>query len=77
VFDRQEESYQSSVLPAVLPAVAIEAGATRGWYKYVGRNGAVIGIDRFGESASEKVVYAFLGITTDHVVAEAKRVLGR
>ncbi len=77
VFDRQEESYQSSVLPAVLPAVAIEAGATRGWYKYVGRNGGVIGIDRFGESAPEKVVYAFLGITTDHVVAEAKRVLGR
>ncbi len=51
VFDRQDAAYKANVLPAGLPRVAVEAGCTDGWYKYVGLEGRVIGIDRFGESA--------------------------
>ncbi|MDR3495372.1 MAG: transketolase [Ancalomicrobiaceae bacterium] len=75
VFDRQDKAYRASVIPAGIPAVAVEAGVTRGWYKYVGLNGAVVGIDRFGESAPEKDVYPFLGITTAKVVEAAKSVI--
>jgi transketolase len=76
IFDRQDAAYQTAVIPHDIPAVAVEAGATRGWYKYVGRGGAVVGIDRFGESAPEKAVYQLLGITTDKVVEAAKKVAG-
>jgi len=75
VFDRQDAAYQAEVIPHDIPAVAIEAGTTRGWYKYVGRTGAVIGIDRFGESAPEKALYALFGITTAKLVEAAKRVM--
>eukprot|EP01037_Dinobryon_pediforme_P043355 gene43355-54332_t len=75
VFDRQDKAYQASVLPADVPAVAVEAGVTRGWYKYVGRTGAVVGLDRFGESAPEQALYQLFGITTAKVVEAAKRVL--
>ena len=75
VFDRQDKAYQASVLPADVPAVAVEAGVTRGWYKYVGRTGAVVGLDRFGESAPEKVLYELFGITAAKVVEAAKRVM--
>ncbi len=51
VFDRQDAHYRDSVLPPLLPCVAVEAGASDLWHKYVGRTGAVVGIDRFGESA--------------------------
>jgi transketolase len=51
VFDRQDAAYRESVLPRGVPRVAIEAGVTDGWYKYVGLDGVVIGLDRFGESA--------------------------
>ena len=75
VFDRQDAAYQASVLPEGVPAVAVEAGVTRGWYKYVGRTGAVVGLDRFGESAPEKALYELFGITTAKVVEAAKRVI--
>jgi transketolase len=75
IFDRQDAAYRASVLPADLPIVVVEAGVTRGWYKYVGRNGAVIGIDRFGESAPEKALYELFGITTAKVVEAAKSVV--
>ncbi len=72
-FDRQPESYREEVLPASCRArVAIEAGATAGWYKYVGLDGKVIGIDRFGLSAPGAAVMKELGITPDSVVAAAK-----
>ena len=74
-FDRQDKAYKAEVLPAGIPAVAVEAGVTRGWFKYVGLSGAVVGVDRFGESAPEKDVYAYLGITTAHVVEVAKSVI--
>ena len=71
-FERQDESWQRSVLPPHLPVVAVEAGATRGWWRYAGRNGAVIGIDRFGESAPAEQLFAHFGFTAERI-AEAVR----
>ncbi len=69
VFDKQDEAYRESVLPeAVTARVAVEAAVTDGWYKYVGLNGAVIGIDRFGESAPAGELFEHFGFTVDNVV---------
>jgi transketolase len=67
VFDRQDAAWQESVLPGSLPAVAIEAAQPDFWHKYVGRQGAVIGIATFGESAPAKDLYAHFGITAQAV----------
>ena len=75
VFDRQDAGYKASVLPAGLPRVAVEAGTTDGWYKYVGLEGSVIGIDRFGESAPAGELFKYFGITADAVVQAVKSVL--
>ena len=75
LFDRQGASYKASVLPAGLPRVAVEAGSTDGWYKYVGLEGRVIGIDRFGESAPAGELFKYFGITADAVVQAVKSVL--
>ena len=75
VFDRQDAAYRASVLPAGLPRVAVEAGTTDGWYKYVGLEGRVIGIDRFGESAPAGELFKYFGITADAVVQAVKAVL--
>ena len=75
VFDRQDAAYKASVLPAGLPRVAVEAGTTDGWYKYVGLEGRVIGIDRFGESAPAGELFKYFGITADAVVQAVKSVL--
>jgi transketolase len=73
VFDRQDPAYRESVLPkAVRKRVAVEAGITDFWRKYVGLDGAVIGLDRFGASAPAGELYKYFGITTDAVVAAAK-----
>jgi transketolase len=74
VFDRQDAPYRASVLPKGLPRVAIEAGVSDYWRKYVGLEGEVVGIDRFGESAPAGDVYKFLGIDADHVVQAVRRV---
>jgi len=63
VFDRQEQSYRDAVLPPGVPRVAVEAGVSDFWRKYVGLEGAVLGIDRFGESAPGLEVFKFLGFT--------------
>jgi transketolase len=76
LFDTQDAGYKASVLPRGLPRVSVEAGTTRGWERYVGLDGASIGIDRFGASAPGKVVVERLGVTVDNVVAAAKRVIG-
>ena len=69
IFDNQPEDYQESVLPKnITRRVAVEAGATLGWYKYVGTHGKVIGLDRFGASAPYKVLYQEFGITSDAIV---------
>ncbi|MDT7928123.1 transketolase [Tepidimonas sp.] len=72
VFDRQDRAWQDAVLPPDLPAVAVEAAHPDGWYKYVGRRGRVVGIDRFGESAPAPALYSHFGITP-HAVAQAVR----
>ncbi len=76
-FERQPADWQDSVLPAYVPVVAVEAGATRGWYRYAGRDGAVIGIDRFGESAPEKDLFAYFGFTPARVADAVRAVVGR
>ncbi|MBQ0789125.1 MAG: transketolase, partial [Cycloclasticus sp.] len=76
VFDKQDAAYKESVLPASVTArAAIEAGSTALWYKYVGLNGAVIGIDCFGESAPAGVLFEHFGITADKLVDAAKGLL--
>ena len=69
IFDEQPQEYKDSVLPKnILKRVAVEAGVTLGWYKYVGLEGRVIGLDRFGASAPYKTLYKEFGITTDTIV---------
>ncbi len=75
VFDRQSDEYREHVLPPQGARLAIEAGATLGWWRYVGGRGAVIGIDRFGHSAPAKALFEHFGFTVDAVVAAAKRLL--
>ena len=75
VFDRQDAAYKASVLTKGVPRVAIEAGVSDFWYKYVGLEGAVIGIDTFGESAPANVLFKHFGFTTEKVVDAVKMVL--
>jgi transketolase len=74
LFDRQDAAWRESVLPRGLARVAIEAGVPDYWRKYVGLEGEVVGIDRFGESAPAADVYRFLGIDAGPLVAAVKRV---
>jgi transketolase len=75
VFERQDAAYKASVLTRGTPRVAIEAGVTDFWYKYVGLDGAVVGIDTFGESAPAGVLFKHFGFTVENVVAKAKAVI--
>jgi transketolase len=75
VFDRQDPGYRNAVLPHGVPRIAVEAGVSDFWRKYVGLEGAVIGIDRFGESAPGDVLFKYFGFTVDHVVAAVQGVL--
>ena len=75
IFDRQSAEYRESVLPSSCRRrVAVEAGVTIGWHKYVGLDGRVVGIDRFGLSAPAPVVFKELGLTVEAVVAAAQAV---
>lgn len=76
-FAAQPEHYRASILPEGLPKVAIEAAHPDLWYRWVGANGAVIGIDRFGESAPANELFAHFGFTVERVVATAQALLGR
>ncbi len=75
LFDRQDSSYQTSVLPAGVKRVAIEAGVTGFWHKYVGLEGAVVGIDTFGESAPAGELFKHFGFTVENVVKTVKGIL--
>ena len=75
VFDRQDAAYKAGVLTKGMPRVAIEAGVSDFWYKYVGLEGAVVGIDTFGESAPAPVLFKHFGFTVENVVAKVKSVL--
>ncbi len=72
IFDEQTAEYRASVLPAGVPRLAVEAGSPLGWWKYVGLDGDVIGLDRFGASAPGPKVMAELGFTAENVAARAK-----
>jgi transketolase len=72
IFGEQSEEYQMSIFPHGVPKISVEAGATMGWWKYVGRDGVVIGLDRFGASAPGPIAMEKLGISTAHVVEAAK-----
>ena len=67
-FDRQDQAWKDGVLPKGLPRIAIEAGVTGGWWKYVGGEGTVIGLDRFGESAPAGTLFKEFGFTVANVV---------
>ena len=75
VFDRQDAHYRNSVLLPLLPCVAVEAGSTGLWHKYVGSTGAVIGIDRFGESAPAGELFKLFGFTAERVAKTVRQVL--
>ena len=75
VFDRQEQAYKDSILTPGIKRVAIEAGVTDFWRKYVGLEGGVVGIDTFGESAPGGVVMEHFGFTVENVVKTVKEVL--
>ena len=77
LFAKQSEEYQQSVLPAGVKRVAIEAAHPMPWYKLIGGNGTVLGIERYGASAPYERVYKELGLIADHVVSAALELLGR
>jgi transketolase len=77
LFDEQDEAYRESVLPkAVTKRLAVEAASSFGWCRYLGNEGAMISIDRFGVSAPGNVALEKFGYTVDNVVAKAKALLG-
>ena len=76
LFDGQPAEYRQSVLPEDVPKLALEAGVSLAWCRYVGKNGGVIGLDRFGASAPGTVVMDKLGFNVEHVVTRALTLLG-
>jgi transketolase len=76
LFAAQSQDYCERILPGTLPArLAVEAGVTMGWERWVGGHGAVIGINRFGASAPAETVYRELGLTVENIVARALSLL--
>jgi transketolase len=75
-FAKQPESYRADVLPRDVPRVAIEAAAPQSWYRWVGEDGAIMGIERFGESAPYQRIYQEFGLTVEKVIEVAKRLSG-
>jgi transketolase len=80
-FDRQDDAYRRTVLPRGVPRVAVEAGATQGWHRYVGAAddpaAGVVGIDCFGESAPAPALFKHFGFTVDHVADVIRSVVAR
>src|SRR5208337_3445651 len=75
IFEEQSAAYKASVLPAGVPKLAVEAGVTLGWWKYVGTDGDGVGLDRFGASAPGPVVMKELGFTAENVASRAKKLV--
>ena len=76
LFTAQEQSYQESVLPVMIKArLAVEAGVTMGWERWVGERGFILGINRFGASAPGDVVYRELGLTVGNIVKKALQLI--
>ncbi|MFZ9649936.1 MAG: transketolase-like TK C-terminal-containing protein, partial [Fluviibacter sp.] len=76
-FDKQDKAWRDQVLPAGLPRVAVEAGHPDGWYKYVGLDGAVVGLARFGESAPAGLLFKEFGFTVENVVNTVRGVISK
>jgi transketolase len=74
-FDAQDAAYRESVLPKGMKRVAVEAGVTDGWYKYVGVDGKVVGLNRFGESAPAGDLFKHFGFTGENVARVAEEIL--
>ena len=72
IFDAQPEEYKMSIFPLGIPKISVEAGATMGWWKYIGRDGIAIGVDRFGASAPGPLVLEKYGFSVANVVEKAK-----
>ena len=72
IFEEQSAEYKASIFPKGVPAISVEAGATMGWYKYIGTEGVAIGLDRFGASAPGPIAMEKLGISVSHIVEAAK-----
>jgi transketolase len=72
LFAEQTAAYRESVLPKGVPRVSIEAASSMSWYRWVGSDGVVLGVDRFGASAPYETVYKELGLTVEKVVEAAK-----
>jgi transketolase len=77
LFARQDQSYQNSVLPKGVKRVAMEAAHPMSWYRWVGDDGVILGIERYGASAPAATIFTHLGFTVDHVVETAKKLLGK
>ena len=75
IFEEQDEAYKMSIFPHGVPKISVEAGATMGWWKYVGRDGVTVGLDRFGASAPGPVAMEKLGISVPVVVEHAKKLV--
>ncbi len=75
IYDEQTAAYKAALLPEGVPKISLEAGATMGWYKYIGTNGVAIGIDRFGASAPGPIAMEKLGISVANVVEHAKKLV--
>lgn len=75
VFDRQDAAYRDEVLPRGVPRIAVEAGVTDYWRKYVGLEGGVVGIDRYGESAPARELFKYFGFTAENVAKTVKQAL--
>ena len=77
LFDAQPAEYRDSVLPqAVAARVAVEAGVRMGWDKYIGPGGRFVGMEGFGASAPQNLLYEHFGITAENVIAQAKAAIG-
>jgi transketolase len=77
LFARQDQAYRDSVLPKGVKRIAIEAAHPMSWYRWVGDDGVIIGIDRFGASAPAATIYEHLGITAARMVEIAKKLVGK
>jgi transketolase len=75
IFEEQDDAYKAALLPESTPKIAVEAGSTMGWWKYVGHNGGIIGVDKFGASAPGPKVLEEYGFTVPHIVKLAKKLL--
>ena len=75
IFDEQTDEYRAGVLPSGVPKLAVEAGSPLGWWKYVGADGDIIGLDRFGASAPGPTVLEKLGFSAANVAQRAKKLV--